>query len=118
MQQTPRKLRQAERALLVLPAKCRSRSGFLDRVVITDLSPHGCRIESRALTVQAGDMVVVRPDGLEGLCGTVRWASGHGAGVEFERPLYGPVVDHLHRLYASFLAGLGDTSPAVLRRAA
>jgi hypothetical protein len=40
---------------------------------------------------------------MEGLCGEVRWVRGHEAGIEFERPLYEPVVEHLHRQFASFL---------------
>lgn len=95
--------RRAERLQLVLPARCRSRSGFLDRVVMTDLSILGCRIQSFALTMHAGDLVCLRPDGIEGLCGVIRWVEDHAAGIEFERPLYGPVVEHLHRNHASFL---------------
>lgn len=95
--------RRAERLQLVLPARCRSRSGFLDRVVITDLSVHGCRIQSFALTMHRGDLIVLRPDGIEGLCGAIRWVRDHAAGIEFDRPLYQPVVEHLHRSHASFL---------------
>ena len=63
-------MRRSERLRLVLPARCRSRSGFLDKVVITNLSIGGCRIESRALSLHEGDLVVVRPEGIEGLCGS------------------------------------------------
>lgn len=95
--------RRSERRALVLPARCRTLNGFVDNVVIRDLSPEGCRIMSFALSVRVGANVVIRPKGLESLCGTVRWVSGHDAGIEFERPLYAPVVDHLHRQYAQFL---------------
>lgn len=97
------RFRRAERNALVMPARSRSRSGFVDRVVITDISPLGCRIESFALTMHEGDPVVITPQVLEGLCGTVRWVSGHCAGIEFATPLYGPVVEHLCREYATFL---------------
>lgn len=46
--------------------------------------------------------VVIRPQALEGLTGIIRWISGDCAGVEFDRPLHGPVVDHLVRLHATF----------------
>lgn len=109
-----RVLRCSERLEIVLPARCRSRSGFLDRVVITDISCQGCRIESRALTLHSGDLVVVRPDVLEGICGEVRWVNGHSAGIRFAEPLYGPVVDHLHRSYATFMgAALPDAGRAM-----
>jgi hypothetical protein len=111
-------LRQAERFRLVLPARCRTRSGFLDRVMITDLSIAGCRIESRALSVHEGDLVVVRPEGIEGLCGTVRWVQGHTAGIAFETTLYPPVVDHLHRTHLTFAAGKPLRSNEAVRYAA
>lgn len=102
--------RQSERRPVVLPARCRSRTGFLDRVVTTDISVGGCRIESQALTVHAGDLVVIRPQSLEGLCGVVRWVSRHTAGIAFEHPLYGPVVDHLFRHHHDFLSQVSDAS--------
>lgn len=118
MHDTLRKLRCSERLPLVLPARCRSRSGFLDRVVMTNLSPEGCRIESRALTIHPGDLVVIRPDGLEGLCGDVRWIAGQAAGIRFATPLYAPVVEHLHRTWSNFLAGVEQAGAGLLRHAA
>ena len=98
-----RLLRRSNRLQLVLPARCRSRSGFVDQVVISDLSEHGCRIDSMGLIMRVGDMVVVRPEGIEGLTGVIRWIKGHSAGIEFDRPLYAPVVEHLHRTFERFL---------------
>lgn len=118
MSETLRHLRRSERLDVVLPAKCRSRSGFLDRVMITDISSGGCRIASKALTVHVGDLVVIRPDGIEGLCGEVRWVKGHDAGIAFAERLYPPVVDHLHRRHATFLGGMDALADTGLRRAA
>lgn len=95
-------MRSSPRLQLVLPARCRSRSGFLDRVVISDISQGGCRIDSLALVMQTGDLVVVRPDGIEGLTGVIRWVKGHSAGIAFDRPLHPAVVDHLHRTFLRF----------------
>lgn len=99
--------RKSRRLEVILPARCRSRSGFVDHVIITDISTGGCRVESKALTMHAGDLVVVSPKVIEGLCGKVCWVKGHLAGIEFLQPLYGPVVDHLHQRHASF-RGLPD----------
>lgn len=85
-----------------MPARCRSRSGFVDHVVITDISIGGCRIESRALTLREGDLVVISPKVIEGICARVCWVNGHQAGIAFLSPLYGPVVEHLHRGHADF----------------
>lgn len=107
-----------ERLPVTIPARCRTRSGFADRVMVRDISPGGCRIESMAITVHAGDLVVVTPPMLEGLCGTVRWVSGNSAGIAFATPLYGPVVDHLHRQFRSFLPAGTAMPPSGLRLAA
>lgn len=100
----PHAFRRSERLDVILPARCRSRTGFLDRGTISNLSAEGCRFESFALTLHAGDLVVINPEGIEGLCGRVRWVKGHSAGIEFERPLYTPVFEHLHRRHGTFLA--------------
>ena len=103
MSANPRALRRSERLKVLLSARCRTRSGFVDQGRISNLSAEGCRFESFALTLHEGDLVVVRPEGLEGLCGRVRWVSRHTAGIEFERPIYGPVLEHLHRRHGHFL---------------
>jgi len=95
--------RRSRRLSLAMPARCRTLKGFVEDVVIRDISAEGCRIVSHALTVRSGAQVVVRPNGMEGLCGTVRWVRGQEAGIEFDRPLYLPVVEHMHRRFASFL---------------
>lgn len=117
--ETLRLLRRTDRLALVLPARCRSRSGFLDRVIISDISIGGCRIDSLGLVLGVGDMVVIRPDGMEGLTGVIRWTKDHSAGIAFDRPLYPAVVDHLHRTHLRFDAGvrLADL-PGKLRLAA
>ena len=112
-------LRRSPRLQLVLPARCRSRSGFADRVVISDISEGGCRIDSMALVMGVDDLVVVHPEGIEGLGGVIRWVKGHSAGIAFDRPLYPAVVDHLHRTFRSFLHGERQGKPhAALRFAA
>jgi len=68
-----------------------------------DISEGGCRIASRVLNLREGERVLLRPPGLEGLAGVVRWCNHHEAGIEFERPLYVAVAEHLHRQYLTFL---------------
>jgi PilZ domain len=64
-------------------------------IILSDLSEEGCGITAAEGLLKAGQMVVVRLQGLEGLAGQVVWVRGKRAGVKFERPLYGPVVAHL-----------------------
>lgn len=44
---------------------------------------------------------MIRPQGMEILTGVVRWMRGGVAGVEFDRPIYGPVLDHLALTHAA-----------------
>lgn len=80
---------------MVLAAQCRTQSGLRDSGFISDISPEGCCVSTNSLFFRVGTRVVIRPEGLEGLTGTVRWIQGDRAGVEFDQPIYGPVLDHL-----------------------
>lgn len=104
MTQPASECRRSRRLVLAMPARCRMLSGYAEEVVIRDVSAEGCRIMGFALHVRPGSKVVVRPDGMEGLCGTVRWSGGQEAGVEFDRPLYPAVAEHMHRTFATFLS--------------
>ena len=113
MAQIKPSFRREDRLAVTIPARCRTRSGFADRLMIRDISRLGCRVESLAITLHAGDLVVVTPAMLEGQCGTERWVVGNEAGIEFATPLYGPVVEHLHRHFRTFLSkGPVQSSPA------
>jgi hypothetical protein len=92
MDKTPRR---SQRKLVSLAAQCRTQSGLRDKGRISDLSSEGCCISTDSLFIKVGARVVIRPDGLEGLTGIVRWISEDKAGVEFDTPVYAPVVDHL-----------------------
>lgn len=93
--------RRSLRRSVVLPAQCRTQSGLRDRGRITDLSAEGCCVQLRGHYFRSGIRIVVRPDGLEGLTGIVRWVVDDIAGIEFDRPIYQPVVDHLVRLHGA-----------------
>ena len=93
--------RQSERRSVVLPATCRTQTGMRDSAEIFDISPHGCRLRTSALTMREGMRIVIRPQGLEGMTAVVRWVEGQVAGLEFDSPLYEPVVDHLSRLHSA-----------------
>lgn len=78
-----------------MAALCRTQSGLRDRGRILDLSPEGCCIATDSLCLRVGARVMIRPEGMEGLTGVIRWILNDRAGVEFDRPLYGPVFEHL-----------------------
>jgi hypothetical protein len=94
--------RRSRRQPVSLAAQCRTASGLRDRGEISDITAEGCCLQMAGPFFRVGMRVVIRPQGLEGLTGIVRWISGDFAGIEFDRPLYAPVVDHLVRLHATF----------------
>ena len=93
--------RRDDRRPVRMTATCRTQSGLRDNGHISDISQYGCRLTTSTLAVRTGMRIVIRPQGLEGVSGVVRWIEGAHAGIEFDAPLYGPVVDHLSRLHAA-----------------
>lgn len=93
--------RKEARSAVILPARCRTLSGTRDEGAIHDISTHGCCVTMRTLCLNAGSRVIVRPDGLEGIAGIVRWIHGARAGIEFDTPLYGPIVEHLSQRHGT-----------------
>jgi PilZ domain len=90
--------RKEDRKPLTMNALCRA--GIDKRsVAVWDLSSHGCRIFVAGLTMRQGQRIVIRPEGMEALDGTIRWGTEEFAGVEFDHPLHPAVVDHLCRLH-------------------
>ena len=92
--------RRSVRRPVLLAAQCRTQSGLRDQGEISDISAEGCCVRTRGIYLRVGARVVLRPDGLEGLSGIVRWVRSDMAGVEFDHPIYGPVVDHIAALHA------------------
>ncbi|TCM39289.1 MULTISPECIES: PilZ domain-containing protein [unclassified Novosphingobium] len=106
--------RRAERQPISLAAQCRANNGLHDGGLhdggglhdegeISDLSTEGCCVRIAAPFLCVGSRVVIRPQGLAGMTGIVRWLSGDFAGIEFDRPLFGSVIEHLVRLHPTFV---------------
>jgi hypothetical protein len=99
MSQPPPSKRNAERTPVRMPATCRSANGLRDEGWLEDISAVGCCFVTRATCFKAGSHVILRPGGLEGITGTVRWVTANRCGVEFSTPIYGAVLDHLCRQF-------------------
>lgn len=82
-----------------LKANCRSRNGGTNEIRVLDLSEAGCMINKRMLLMEPGDRVLVKMEGLTYLPCNVLWAEDEEAGLAFEQPLYGPVLEHLQRSF-------------------
>jgi len=91
----PTQTRRTDRKPVVLSAQCRTASGMRDGGKITDITSNGCCVTTKSLFFQVGSRILIRPDGIEGLTGAIRWIEGMRAGVEFDNPIYDPVVEHL-----------------------
>lgn len=84
-----------------MAVQCRTQSGLRDHGEISDISAEGCCLRMRGIYFRVGTRLIVRPAGMEGLSGVVRWVRGDLAGVEFDRPIYGPVFEHLAAAHAA-----------------
>jgi hypothetical protein len=93
--------RKAERGEVRIAARCRSATGLRDEGWLEDISAEGCCLVSRAIAFRIDSRIVICPQGLEGVTGVVRWASATKAGIEFDSPLYAPMVEHLWKTYGS-----------------
>ncbi len=93
--------RKSERARVTISAICRTATGRSGDVVIVDLTAEGCRIFTKALALSPGLKVRIHPANFDVLPGVVRWISGGFAGIQFDKPLYGPVAEHLQKAFSS-----------------
>lgn len=84
-----------------MPATCRSSTGLRDEGWLEDLSAVGCCFVAKSMCFKLGSQVIVRPGGLEGITGTVRWVAANRCGIQFSTPLYGAVLDHLCRQFGA-----------------
>jgi hypothetical protein len=81
----------------ILTARCRARGGSASELVVLDLTTAGCLVATGGLTLKVNQRVLVKLLPLEVLAGKIIWVEDRTAGIEFERPLYKPVLDHLRR---------------------
>jgi hypothetical protein len=91
---TPQERSSARRAVR-MSAVCRSSNGLRDEGWLEDISAAGCCFVTRGTCFKVGSHVILRPEGLEGISGIVRWVHANRSGIEFNSPLYGAVLEHL-----------------------
>lgn len=87
-----------------MAVQCRTHAGLRDTGEISDISTEGCCVRTRGLLFRVGTRVVLKPQGMEGFTGIVRWVSGDLAGVEFDRPMYAPILDHLAMIHGGHMS--------------
>lgn len=62
---------------------------------LLELTEGGCMLDARGWSVKPDERVLVRLPGTGEIGATVVWIEDRKAGVAFEEPLYGPVIDHI-----------------------
>lgn len=80
-----------------IKAMLRSHQGCVNEVQLLDLSVAGCLIENHALRIKADDRILLKMGELSYRPARVLWIEEDRAGLEFEAPLYLPVISHLKR---------------------
>lgn len=78
-----------------LIAKCRLPTGGVNEIEILDINESGCLAKKSMMRMEDGDRVLLKLPGLEHMAAYVAWVEDGQAGLTFEQPLYGPVLEHL-----------------------
>ncbi len=87
--------RRERRGTVAMPGALRYNVTCRSKVSVSDLSSHGCRVSTCDEGLVVGASVFVRLNDLAPLRATVRWRCAGIVGLEFDHPLYLPVLDHL-----------------------
>ncbi len=90
--------RKVPRQTLAMPVRLR-KLAFNRPATVSDLSTLGCKLDLDDLTLDVGNRVLIRPNGLESLLGTIVWSQSRFAGVQFDEPLRQVVVDRFCELF-------------------
>jgi hypothetical protein len=78
-----------------LKAKCRAPGGGVSEISILDINELGCLIHKGWMRIENGERLLLKMSGLEYKLAYVSWVEDEQAGLSFEEPLYGPVLQHL-----------------------
>lgn len=73
----------------------RTGNGIARHVPIFEISENGCRFYDRFGRLTAGAQISIKIETIGPIIATVRWCKDHIAGVEFNRPIYGPVFEFI-----------------------
>ena len=66
-------------------------------VSVLDISEGGCRFFDKFGRLIPGARITVRIGAIGPIEATVRWCEDQVVGVEFDNPIYGPVLEHIRR---------------------
>ena len=93
--------REKERFVVNVMGTVRTGSGKPIQAEITDLSENGCAFTVGTVWMQNSDHASLRIGDLGPIDATIRWVNDRQVGIEFHRPVYGSVFEHLRALIAT-----------------
>lgn len=94
--------RQDPRSPILWRVQVRAENGLRSLGHMIDLSAGGCCIEAEDKPPRIRSRIILRPEGLDGLAAQVQWVRGRQFGAAFDRPIYGPVLEHFLRKHDAF----------------
>lgn len=95
MGQGEEEIRRDERHHIAVEGRYRTGSGVPKDVSVLDISERGCRFFDKFGSLVPGAPITIRIGPIGPIAATVKWAERQVVGVEFEDPIYGPVLDHI-----------------------
>lgn len=87
--------RSANRHDVTILGHYRAGTGLKREVTMLDLSESGCRFHDRRTVLRLDAALTIRIGALGPFDATVRWIERDTVGVQFARPIYGPVFEHI-----------------------
>ena len=90
-----REIRREDRHGVAVDGRYRTGTGVPKDVSVLDISEGGCRFFDKFGRLTPGAQITIRVGPIGPIPATVRWCEGQVVGVEFEDPIYGPVLDHI-----------------------
>ena len=87
--------RRMPRFEITVQGRYRTGSGIARLIPIFEISETGCRFYDRFGRLAPGAEISIRIENIGPIVATVRWCKDHIVGVQFERPIYGPVFEHI-----------------------
>lgn len=91
--------RRAQRRSLALAAQYGPAGDLREPGEISNISTHGCCVKAESLPFRVGSHLIIEPEAMEPLGGTIRWIARDCAGVEFDHAIEGATVDHLVEMH-------------------
>lgn len=97
--------RNSPRFEVAVQGRYRTGNGSARDVPVIEISETGCRFYDRFGRLMPDSELSIKIETIGPILATVRWSKDYIVGVEFQRPIYGPVLEYIRDKLASQKAG-------------